>query len=305
MTLAGAVDPLPPLAQIVGNGAAKTILDTEHYSATAIHLFLKDSDLQLPQSVITVNLGAKVGHADKLLLFFKSTPRPEDTVREEEEFLASVIHDLRNPLGAIFGYVDTLLENREQLDEEVRLTSDRIRGAVIRSLEMMKNYQVLSLIAGGKLPTPKSNANLNRVVTNVTELLIHDADPRVSIQCSAEEIFLPISEAILERVVANLLGNALKFTPANGQITVVVQIAGESALLSVNNSAPVIPVDELPTVFEKYVRSKRAGSIAGTGLGLYIVKRLSDKIGAKVEVQSNENDGTTFQVFLPRVTPPS
>jgi two-component system sensor histidine kinase BaeS len=110
----------------------------------------------------------------------------------------------------------------------------------------------------------------------------------------------------LGQLVANLISNALKFTPAGGSVTVGVVLAGGDVVISVRDTGVGIPADELPRVFERFYRASTATAIAapGTGIGLAIVRSIAAAHGGTVRVESEVGVGTTFTVVLPQEPPP-
>ena len=97
-------------------------------------------------------------------------------------------------------------------------------------------------------------------------------------------------------MISNLVSNAIKYTPAQGTISIETKISDSRPLLSVNNTGTVIPSNELATLFMRYTRASTGRSSTGTGLGLYIVKSILDAVGAEIAVTSSINDGTTFAI---------
>jgi signal transduction histidine kinase len=103
----------------------------------------------------------------------------------------------------------------------------------------------------------------------------------------------------LERIISNLFTNALKYTPAEGTITIKTLSEGGRAIFSINNDAPIIPAEELPYIFDRYKRGASSSGTTGSGLGLHIVKYLLEALKGSVRVRSNKEEGTTFVVSLP------
>jgi len=113
---------------------------------------------------------------------------------------------------------------------------------------------------------------------------------------------LPLVEgdtSALERVFVNLVHNGLKFTPPGGQVVITSSRHGETVVVSVLDTGPGIPPEEIPALFEKYWRRKRHSYQDGSGLGLFIVKSLVEAQGGRVEVESTLGMGTCFKVILP------
>jgi signal transduction histidine kinase len=113
------------------------------------------------------------------------------------------------------------------------------------------------------------------------------------------------TEAGLDRIWANLVGNAVKYTPAGGQVAVNLCQSGDEISVAVTDTGIGIPPDALPHLFEEFYRAPnaRAAKIPGTGLGLAIVKELVDRYSGRIYVESKMGEGTTFTVALPMYRP--
>jgi signal transduction histidine kinase len=111
------------------------------------------------------------------------------------------------------------------------------------------------------------------------------------------------SEEGLNRIFTNLIGNAVKYTPAEGQVKVAVNKSSSNVAIKISDTGIGIPQDGLPHLWEEFFRAKNArrSGIKGTGLGLSIVKQYVDQFGGQIEVNSVEGEGTTFKLILPLV----
>jgi two-component system sensor histidine kinase BaeS len=144
---------------------------------------------------------------------------------------------------------------------------------------------------------------LDRVVATAAELL----EPRfaaaeLELELELEPVKVEGDPGRLGQVVTNLLTNALKFTRSGGRVTLAVHPQGELARLSITDTGPGIPAEELPHVFERFWRGSRAAAVSGSGIGLAVVSELVRAHSGRVEVSSREREGTTFTVLLPRAS---
>ena len=220
----------------------------------------------------------------------------------KEEFLATISHDLKSPLGSISeaayllreGVTGSLSPRQARLVGIIGTSAERILGLVNRLLD-------LSRLRSGVLPLESRPVNLARVVERVLEELRPQAET-AGVQLGAERVggdfVVEGDEERLAEVVVNLATNALRFTPKGGQISVRLGEAGREVLVAVEDTGVGIPQEALPGIFERYrqVRRDRGGS----GLGLAIVRGVVDAHGGRVTVESSEGKGTCFTVALPR-----
>jgi signal transduction histidine kinase len=218
------------------------------------------------------------------------------------EFLATVSHDLKNPLGTIQSLAFLLLDgdagalNGQQTDL-VR----RIHASTRQVINVALNLLDAARIESGKLLLRRAPANLATVVDDALVLARTASELKgLDLQCAvdADLPLVHIDAVQIERVISNLLGNAIKFTPPGGSVELSVRRAGQQIALVVSDTGPGIPEDELPTLFEKY-RQGRNNRIEGSGFGLFIVKAVVEAHGGTVDISSTVGQGTAVTVYLP------
>ncbi|MBK8987069.1 MAG: HAMP domain-containing histidine kinase [Chloroflexi bacterium] len=183
-----------------------------------------------------------------------------------------------------------------------------IAKVILRSQDTLLDI-VNNLLEIGKLQsgTPvlleRSSFDLALLVKGVTEALETQALER-NISLNDESVPSPAEitgdEKKIQRIVSNLISNAIKYTPEGGQVYIDTHVSGQYAVLAIRDTGYGIPTDELPFIFDRYSRVKKHQSIAiGTGLGLAIVKSLVEAHQGEITVESEEGVGSTFTVRLP------
>jgi PAS domain S-box-containing protein len=219
------------------------------------------------------------------------------------DFLATLIHDIKNPVGVIWGYAELLMEMARERGaaEEERMLNGLLSNALsINSL--VTNYLDLSRIEAGTLPFSKAPIHINPLLTQVSQRYTFDARRRqITIGLQLQED-LPEVEGdtlALERIVTNLLHNAIQETPRSGKVTISSRQHDGEVVIAVANTGSSIPPEEVASLFQKYHRIVSSQPHAGTGLGLFIVKTLVDAHNGRVTVESTPDRGTVFSVFLP------
>jgi PAS domain S-box-containing protein len=226
-----------------------------------------------------------------------------------EDFLAAVAHDLKNPLGAIKAHAQLLLRalSRGAPPDPAQLT--RRLGAIDEAATRLAD-QINGLVEAARLSTDAVPA-LDRAPVDLVALArrgVAEAQattPRhaVRLETAIDALVGEWDEARLERVVANLVGNALKYSPGGGEIVVRItreEAAGRTwAALVVADQGLGIPAADLPHVFARFRRGANVAGIAGAGIGLTGVKQIVEQHGGAIAIASVEGAGTTVTVRLP------
>ena len=232
--------------------------------------------------------------------------RVADQIRRD--FVANASHELRTPLTAIRGFAETLREGAMNDPESEKRFLDVILRHARRLQALVDDLADLSRFEGEELqlelgPVP-AGALLDEVVRGLES---QSKAKGLKVVCSGLDEVLPVmaEERALEQVLVNLVDNAIKYTPEDGEVRVGIAEVEDDVVIEVANSGPGIPAKHLPRVFERFYRvdAGRSRELGGTGLGLSIVKHLVAQIGGRITVDS-AGGWTRFQLRVPRVDSP-
>jgi two-component system phosphate regulon sensor histidine kinase PhoR len=221
------------------------------------------------------------------------------------DFVANVSHELKTPLAAIRGFAETLRDGALDEPAVARRFTERIVSQCRRLQELLEDLLTLSRLEGIAPALEREPVALGAVVHRAVELIAAVArEKRVEIEVeTAAEPLPPVlgDPDGLERLVLNLLDNAIKYNRPEGRITVRLSRTDGEALLEVTDTGIGIPPESIPRLFERFYRvdKGRAREEGGTGLGLAIVKHVAQTHGGQVEVESHAGQGSTFRVRLP------
>ncbi len=228
-----------------------------------------------------------------------------DSMRRE--FVANVSHELRTPLTSIKSYTETLLDDLDDAMED-RETSERFLNVINNEADRMTRL-VQDLLQLSRLDNQQMNWNMNEVslksiVKEIVERMQLEAghkNQKLESFVIGEIPNIKGDKFRLEQVVVNLISNALKYTPENGQITVYVGRIYNDIYIKVTDTGIGIPAESLPRVFERFYRVDKARSrdMGGTGLGLSIAKEIIQAHGGTISISSEEKKGTEVTVRLP------
>ncbi|MDE3101334.1 MAG: GAF domain-containing sensor histidine kinase [Chloroflexota bacterium] len=240
----------------------------------------------------------------------------EDALRTRDEFLSAVSHDLKSPLTSLKGWAQ-LLERRvgPSRDPDRAAMREPIRH-IVRATTTLASLidellDVARLEMGQPLELDRRPVDLVEMARRcVAEYQQRTSRHRIALDVSSAELVGEWDGVRVERVITNLLSNAVKYSPYGGEIVVALgeeQVGDRRwATLSVRDHGMGIGEDDLPRIFDRFFRGRRAtGSAEGSGIGLATAQRLVDLHGGRIDVESHEGEGSTFTVRLPLAPPPS
>jgi signal transduction histidine kinase len=220
------------------------------------------------------------------------------------DLLSAVSHDLKNPLGVIDSLAELLLDGSAgPLNDQQADLARRIRSSTRQVLVLSQNLIDAARVDAGRLVLERRFGSLNKVIDDALAVAgSASAIKGVALQSSVEPSMPPVCiDAVqMERVVANLLGNAIKFTPAGGRVRLVAGQQREALVVAVSDDGPGIPPEELPRLAERHFRGSRSRGVEGSGLGLFIVRAVVEAHRGTLRIASSNGHGTTVTVTLPR-----
>lgn len=222
-----------------------------------------------------------------------------------KDFVANVSHELKTPLAAIRGFAETLRDGALEEPATARRFTERIVSQCRRLQELLDDLLTLSRLEGVAPALEREPVALGAVVHRAVELISAVAREK-QVQIAIETGEDPLPPVLgdpdgLERLVLNLLDNAIKYNRPDGRITLRLSRSDGEAVLEVIDTGIGIPPESIPRLFERFYRvdKGRAREEGGTGLGLAIVKHVAQTHGGQVEVESRIGQGSTFRVRLP------
>jgi len=224
-------------------------------------------------------------------------------------FTSMLIHDLRSPLTIINGYLQLLEGSGDSLADKHRRYLTSIREACGRMIRLISDILDVSKLEEGKLTLEREALDLVRFIGGIVNRWRPIAEQRsvvVDFEPAVPTLEVTADGRRLEQVLTNLLGNALKFTPASGRIAVLLGHDGpDRARVTVTDSGPGIPPHEMPLLFEKFSQATagKAASGPSTGLGLVICRHLVEAHGGRIWAESEPGQGSRFIFVLPLPKP--
>ena len=219
-----------------------------------------------------------------------------------KDFVANVSHELKTPLTSISGFAETLKLN-ENIDKETRNRFlGIIDGEANRLKRLIEDILTLSFIENDK-KEEKESINLYSVYRRVEDMLMISAKTKsIELVCDADEsINIRANADYVKQIILNLVDNAIKYTPENGDVNVKIFKEKDYAVIKVSDTGMGIPKEDQARIFERFYRVDKARSreIGGTGLGLAITKHIVINLGGTISVESVLEKGSTFTVKIP------
>jgi signal transduction histidine kinase len=221
------------------------------------------------------------------------------------ELVANVSHDLRTPLATIQGYIETLLIKSESLEKAERekylktilLSTERLRMLVEELFELSK------LEAKQTRPNPEP-FSISELVQDIAQKYLIIAEKKeISFQCILpRNLPMIIADiALIDRVIQNLVDNAIKFTPSGGTVKIEIKQQDQFVGVNISDTGTGIAPEDIPHIFDRYIKGSQKNIFQneGSGLGLAIVKKILEVHNLSINVTSKVNEGTAFSFTLP------
>jgi PAS domain S-box-containing protein len=225
----------------------------------------------------------------------------------KDDFVASVSHGLRTPLMSIRGFVDLLRKGKVNEPAIQQEFLARVAQDVDRLTALVNDLLDISRLEAGRLPLNLEAVDLNTLVAETLQSLEGLArEKQIAMSYAAPDapLIVEADRRRLQQVLVNLIGNAIKFSPAGRSVLVTGQEANKQVTIKVIDQGPGIPAEALPRLFDKFYQAdslaKHAGQ--GTGLGLYLSEELIEAHGGRIGLESQVGRGSTFFFTLPANT---
>ena len=219
-----------------------------------------------------------------------------------QELIANVSHDLRTPLVIMQGYVETLIMKQDTLTKEDRTKYlDIVMNSSVRLSKLVSQLFEYSKLEAQQIEPQKEPFFIGELAQDVYakyQILAKDKNIQLNLKASQDLPLVFADVGLVERVLQNLMHNALKFTPENGDVTIHLEADNENVEVKISDSGPGISKEKQTYIFERYRRSE-VDSNKGAGLGLAIVKKILEIHNSTIQVISKPNEGSTFWFQLP------
>ena len=234
----------------------------------------------------------------------KQQIKAEDLARRERELrteraaiLATISHDVKNPLAVILG--SARIASRDRAGDNTRVFQ-RIESAALQAASLVDQLSDLHSIDGSGIALECQPADLRRTVEAAKDQMEAIARGHVlRYTAPSESVLVDYDERRIQRVLQNLIGNAIKYSPDGGEINITVRSDSGTAAIAIRDHGIGVPEADRGRVFERGYRANSVGGIPGTGLGLFISSEIVKRHGGSIECRAADGRGTVFEVRLP------
>lgn len=296
------------------NDPVQTVLTTNKEASTNDLSLTTSSGKKLLVSVIVSPVGQLGAGA---IIVFRDITKQKKEEREQAEFISTASHEMRTPVASIEGYLGLALNpNTAQIDAKARDFIMKAHDSAQHLGRLFQDLLDVSKADDGRISNNPKVVDVVQFAHDITQGLRPQAEkkglrflykPMPDEDTQADRRLTPVFYAHLDNdhlreVISNLVENAIKYTPSGD---VIVDIGGdnEHIVISVTDSGIGIPTEDIAHLFQKFYRVDNSDTreIGGTGLGLYLSRRLTELMGGRMWVESEYKKGSTFYVELPRI----
>ena len=235
--------------------------------------------------------------------FYDALKRQDEA---KNDFIILMTHELKSPLNAIQGLLDVMLKGyvgtiTDKQKELIGRMQKRIDSVLEVSAELLDIYQWQSKGIIDKVWTSVSLKDQIQKAEDLFKLIAQKKGITISYEVPEEQVNVKAGEEDLEKVLNNLISNAIKYTPTGGSISVLLTLADKQVTLRVKDNGIGISSEDVPKIFSEFFRTKEAKVLDpdGSGLGLPFVKKIVESLGGTIRVESEKGQGTEFMVTLP------
>lgn len=298
----------------VTNDPIEQVLTTSQEIRTEDLSIQTESGRKVLLSVVVSPIGKPVTGA---IIVFRDITKEKSEEREQAEFISTASHEMRTPVASIEGYLGLVLNPATAtIDDKAREYVTKAQASAQHLGRLFQDLLDVSKAEDGRMANTPKVVDVVEYIADIVEGMRPKAvekqlrfiyKPRIDEEKLVNRLVAPVYYANvdndhLREVVANLIENAIKYTP-QGDVIVDVGSDGDKINISVQDSGIGIPAEDIPHLFQKFYRVDNSDTreIGGTGLGLYLCRRLAEVMGGQIKLESTYKAGSTFTLEIPRI----
>lgn len=243
------------------------------------------------------------GERTGTIFVHRDITREHEVDKMKSELVSTVSHELRTPLSSVLGFTELLLNKELKPDKQVRYLKTIYKEAM-RLTNLINDFLDLQRMESGDQVYRMDKLSMNELVIEAAEKFRTQSTHSIVLVDDASDVKVEGDRERLAQVLMNLIGNAIKFSPEGGNVTICMKNHANSLRVSIQDEGIGIPAEDIPKLFSKFQRIDNSSrrKIGGTGLGLAICQEIIVKHDGKIWIESQEGQGTTIHFELPLVS---
>lgn len=243
-----------------------------------------------------------------VMVVIRDITQDKELDRMKEDFFNGITHDLRTPLAATIGYLGLSEMQVPENEKELGQLVGSARQSARRALGLVETILSLARLQAGKLTLNKVPVNAKDLVTKIgRDMTFHSQAKKItlSVDCEESDLWVNADASMIERVVENLTGNAIKYTMENGWVKVSARRVETGVEISISDNGRGIPPEAINKLFGKFQQVKAEDKAVGFGIGLSFSKGIVEAHGSNITVESEVGKGSKFYFVLERADAPA
>jgi len=234
-------------------------------------------------------------------IFNHMLERIQSLITAMKDVTDNIAHDIKSPITRMRGLAEVTLTIERSLDEYQTMAANTVEECD-RLLGMINTMLEISKTEAGVETLSLSEVDVSALIADASDLFYPLAeDNGLYVETNTpSQCLLPCDRSKLQRVIANLLDNAIKYTPPGGKIIISAEEVDKKVIISVHDTGIGISPEEIPHIFDRFFRADKSRSVPGAGLGLSLVQAIVRRHGGQIKVSSSPGVGSTFTVVLPQ-----
>ena len=235
----------------------------------------------------------------------KELNRIKEKNKFKTEFLSNVAYDIKKPINTIFETNNNLIDSKEKYNSEnIKNHTRLVKQNCYRLIKLLNNVEYVSRIDNGTCTLELRKCDIVKLLENIVKISRMYTDKKgidISLKSEVNKKILVLDTDKVEKIILNILSNAIKFTNTGGKIDINLYIENEQVYISIKDTGIGIPKDKTEIIFENFeqVDTTLSRGCEGTGMGLSVVKKLANLNNIKISVESELNKGSEFKIILP------
>lgn len=268
-------------------------------------LQIKRADGALRWVLISIFSGEKLGTNESGFVAMVDVTEQKEVEKTKTEFVSLASHQLRTPLTSLGWYSEILLDKKTgELNDKQKLYLEKLNKQASIMSDLVDTLLNVSRIEMGKIEITKKDFDVAETIESILEELeSRIIEKKLLIQKDYKgPLVLNTDPKLLRIMLQNLISNAVKYTPNEGQVWIKANLVGNNLSVEVRDTGYGIPPEDKSKIFKKLYRASnvRSKDVKGTGLGLYMTKSFTEMLGGKIDFESEVGKGSTFKIILPK-----